>query len=91
MSVKVQIFYPEVRRLIPEKGEVWAQGRTVGECLEDLERRNPGVHPLLFNGNGALHRRVHVFVNAEGLQKAPMTQEVTDRDTLIIAVLASGG
>ncbi len=91
MAVKVQIFYPELRGLIDSPGEVWADGGTVGECLADLERRFPGVKRLLFNGHGVLHRRVYVFVNAEGMQKADMAKPVSDSDVIIIAVLASGG
>lgn len=87
----MQIFYPELRQLLGAGEEIRAEGTTVGECLADLGRRHPGVEKLLFNGHGALHRRVYVFVNAEGMQKAAMTQSLSENDVLIIAVLASGG
>ena len=91
MRVKVNIFYSELRRAIEEPGDVWADGTTVGECLEDLVRRHPGVEKLIFDSRGKLLKRVYVFVNAEGMQKAEFARPVSVSDELIVAVLASGG
>lgn len=91
MSVAVSIFYPELSRLIGGSEAVTAEGGTVGECLADLERRHPGVERLLFDSRGRLQKAVYVFVNAEGMSKADLSRNITDRDTLIVAVLATGG
>jgi molybdopterin converting factor small subunit len=91
MSVKVRIFYSELRAAIEEQGDVWVDGATVGECLKDLVKRHPGVERLMFDSRGRLLKRVYVFVNAEGMQKAEFARPVSDRDELIVAVLASGG
>lgn len=91
MSVAVSIFYPQLSRLIGGSEDVSAEGATVGECLADLERRHPGVERLLFDSRGRLQKPVYVFVNAEGMAKADLSQEVTERDRLIVAVLATGG
>lgn len=89
--VKVKIFYPELRRAIEDPGDVWVDGTTVGECLEDLVKRHPGVEKLMFDSRGKLLKRVYVFVNAEGMFKAEFARSVSDRDELIVAVLAAGG
>ena len=91
MSVKARAFYPALQRLFDDPDDVRVEGRTVGECLAELVRRYPGAEKLLFDSRGALLRNVHVFVNAEGLFKPEMTRPVTDKDQLIIAVLAIGG
>lgn len=91
MSVKVRLFYPALQTLLGNVSEAEVEGETVGECLADLARRHPGVEKLLFDSHGRLLKRVYVFVNAESTSKAESSKRVTDRDTLILAVLATGG
>lgn len=91
MSVRVKIFYPELRRLIDSPDEVRAQGVTVGECLDDLATRYPGAGELLFDERGGLRPPVYVFVNIEGMYKADLARTVGEQDELILAVLATGG
>ncbi|MCL5736258.1 MAG: MoaD/ThiS family protein [Actinobacteria bacterium] len=91
VSIKVEIFYPELRRLLGGSEEVRVEGGTVGECLDELIRQHPDVRRLLFDSRGHLLKKVYVYVNAEGLYKAEMSKPVRDTDVLIIAVLAAGG
>jgi molybdopterin converting factor small subunit len=90
-TVGVNIFYPELRRLIGSQNEVQVDGATVGECLQELVQRYPGADKLLFDQRGRLLKPVYVFVNAESMFKADLTQAVGDKDELILAVLATGG
>ena len=91
MSVKLQIFYPELQQLIKQPDNLAVEGKTVGECLSDLVRRYPASEKLLFNKQGQLLKHVYVYVNSEGFNKAEFTQPVADKDQLIIAVLITGG
>lgn len=91
MSVKVRVFHDELRRIVDRSGELRLEGSTVGECLDDLIRRYPEAKPLMFDSRGRLLKRFFVFVNQEGMTKADMARPVTDRDTLLLVVLASGG
>jgi len=91
VPVKVRLFYPALQQLLGGTGEVEVEGTTVGECLADLTRRQPGVDKLLFDSQGRLLKRVYVFVNAEGMTKADFSQVLAEGDVLIIAVLATGG
>ena len=91
MSVRLRLFYPALERLIGRPDDVWAEGATVGECLEDLVGRNPDARELLFDPRGVLLKSVYVFVNAESMFKAELTKPVSERDELIVAVLATGG
>ena len=63
----------------------------MGECLDDLVRRYPGADKLLFDARGALLKPVYVFVNAESMYKADLAKPVSEKDELIVAVLATGG
>jgi molybdopterin converting factor small subunit len=91
VSVRVRIFYPDLQRLLADSPETSVEGGTVGECLADLVMRYPGTEELLFDARGHLLKRVYVFVNAEGMYKAEFERPVTDKDVLILAVLATGG
>jgi hypothetical protein len=91
VSVKLQIFYPELQQLIKKPDNFAVEGKTVGECLSDLVKRYPAAEKLLFNQQGQLLKQVYVYVNSEGFNKAEFTQPVAEKDQLIIAVLITGG
>jgi len=91
MTVAVAIFYPDLKKLVGQTESLRLSGTTVGEALADLVHRFPDAEKLLFNTRGEFLRLVHVFVNHEGMRKAEMDRPLKDSDTLIIAVLASGG
>jgi len=91
VSPALSIFYPELSRLVGGSDEVWVDGTTVGECLADIIRRHPEAERLLFDRRGRLLKPVYVFVNAEGMAKAEMSQDVSEKDRLLVAVLATGG
>ncbi len=91
MSVRVKIFHEELRRAMGDPGEIRVEGSTVGECLKDLVRRYPGAEPFMFDSQGRLHKRFYVFVNQESMFKADFDRPVTDKDELILVVLATAG
>ena len=91
MSVRVKIFYTELQQAIDSPGEIRVEGATVGECLRDLVRRYPQAEPLMFDSNGELLKRFYVFVNQESMFKAGFDRPVTDKDELLLVVLAVAG
>lgn len=91
MGVRVKIFYPELRKQVANQSSVTVNGRTVGECLDDLVKRYPGAGKLIFNERGQLIGHVYVYVNFESAYKADLARPVSDRDELILAVLLTGG
>lgn len=91
MSVRVRVFYPELMRAAGDPDEIRVAGTTVGECLADLVRQYPDTEKLLFDARGRLHKTVYVFVNRESMFKAESSRPVSDKDELILAVLATGG
>lgn len=97
MSVRVKIFHTELQRIVGgpgvvgSPGEVRVEGTTVGECIGDFVRRYPEAERLMFDANGELLKRFYVFVNQEGLFKAEFDRPVTDKDELLLVVLATAG
>lgn len=91
MSIRVEIFYPRLRQLTGDPSELTLEGTTVGECIDELERRYPGTRGLLCDESGKFRRQVFVHVNAESASKPGPDTPVHDGDRLIIAALAVGG
>ncbi len=91
MSIKVKIFYPELQRLTGDSSSIRLEGKTVGECLQDLMRQFPGSKKLLLNDQGKLLKQVYVYVNTESMLKAEFSRPITETDELMIAVLITGG
>jgi molybdopterin converting factor small subunit len=61
---------------------------TVGEALDELERRWPGLRDRLCDGKTSLRRHIHVYVDQERAQlDAPL--EARSRVDVIAAI--SGG
>jgi hypothetical protein len=91
VSVRVKIFHAELKRIVDTPGEIRVEGTTVGECLADFVRRYPEAEPFMFDSQGRLLKRFHVFVNQESLAKVAFDQPVTDKDQLIFVALAVAG
>ena len=56
-----------LRTLTGSKDEVEATGATVGELIEDLERRHPGIRDRLLDEKG-VRRFVNIFVGDEDIR-----------------------
>jgi molybdopterin synthase sulfur carrier subunit len=67
MSVKVRIPTP-LRKHTGGKGEVAAEGTTIKEVLEHLERQFPGFRQSLYDENGTLRRFINVYLNDEDIR-----------------------
>ncbi len=92
MAVKVRIPTP-LRKLTNNQEEVSAEGATVAEVIEDLERNYPGLKERICDADGNLRRFVNIYVNDEDIRfKDNLTTAVKDGDELsIIPAIAGGG
>jgi len=91
MGIRVNIFYPKVQQYTNNQDVVEVDGKTVGECLNDLVKQFPSIEKWIFSKRGQLLEHVFVYVNAESTTKANLSDPVKESDTLIIAVLVTGG
>ncbi len=91
MPVKVRVGAVLQRRLGGSKN-VDAQGKTIREVLDDLDRRFPGFKGHIIAEGGQLHRFVSVFLNDEDiLFLGELDTPVKDGDSITILPSVAGG
>lgn len=92
MGVTISIPTP-LRRFTGERGEVQAEGATVGEVMKDLIRQHPGLERHLYGDDGSLRSFVNLFLNDEDVRfRERERTPVSSGDTLsIIPSIAGGG
>ena len=67
-------------------------GETVGEIIEGIARKFPGMETNLLDQDGSLHRFVNVYVNDEDVRYLDkMATAVMDGDELSILPAVAGG
>ncbi len=66
MAIKVRIPTP-LRTLTGGADEVSAEGATVAELIEDLEKRHPGIRERLLDEKG-VRRFINLFVGDEDIR-----------------------
>ena len=90
MSVKIKI-HPFLSQHTNNQDMVEVNGRTVGQCLEQLVDQFPELKPWLFEKNGKLNRLVEIYVNMESSYPEELAKPVKDGDELHIIIIISGG
>jgi molybdopterin synthase sulfur carrier subunit len=68
-----------------------ASGRTVGECLEELEEQFPGMKESLLDRQGHLLRVFGIYINSDGLHPVEMDTPVQGGDEIVILNFLMGG
>jgi len=66
-------------------------GRTVGECLESLEKRFPGIKEVLFDRQGKLLRIFGIYLDADGIYPVELDTPVPDDAEIVILNFLMGG
>ena len=81
-----------LQRFTKNQGEVYAEGVTVQEVLNDLERRFPGMRAQLCDDHGAIRRFVNLYLNSEDIRFLDGEKTaVQDGDELAIIPAVAGG
>jgi len=86
--MKVLIPSP-LRSYSGERSWVEAEGGTLGEVLDDLERQFPGIRFRMIDEQQRMRRHVRFFVN--GAQSFDLAQPMQATDELCIVQALSGG
>jgi len=72
--------------------EVTAEGKTVRELINDLERQYAGIKARLCDENGELRRFVNIFVNDEDIRFLQgLDTELKEGDEVSIVPAIAGG
>ena len=69
--------------------EVQAEGATLEELFEDLDRRYPGLRFRVIDEQGAIRPHIKVFVNRA--QAASLAAPLCARDEVLVVAALSGG
>ena len=91
MAVKVRIPTP-LRKHTGERAEVTAEGATIKEVLEDLDRQFPGFRKALYEEDGTLKRFINVYLNDEDIRYTggEITPVMAGNTVSIVPAIAGG-
>ena len=90
MSVNVHI-HTTHRQLTNGLKVVAVEGRTVGECLNQLTEQFPGMEKALFVNKGKLLNNVEVLLNHVSAYPNELVKPVKDGDKIYLIVMLAGG
>ncbi len=91
MSVILRVPY-SMRNLIGDVEETECVGNTIGECLDGLSEKFPGLKNKLQYEKGEINGSVLVFLNGKSIRSQKGTETpVKDGDEISIVPLAAGG
>jgi molybdopterin synthase sulfur carrier subunit len=90
MSTIVRIPTP-LRTLTGGQDEVSAEGRTVGELIENLEKKHPGIRDRLVDDKG-VRRFVNIYIGEEDIRFLDgLKTELKAGDAVSIVPAIAGG
>ena len=70
---------------------VEVNGSTVGECLNHLVKKFPGMKKQLFSKNSNLFENIIISINGESAYPEQLAKPVEDGDKLNIVFIIGGG
>jgi sulfur-carrier protein len=80
------------RSLTQQQSEASTAGSTVGEVLENLEKRFPGIGARVLDDKGAVRRYINIFHNDEDIRfLQQLATPVTQGDRITIVPAIAGG
>jgi sulfur-carrier protein len=91
MAVQVRVPTP-LRRFTAGAGEVQADGTSISQVIEDLERRHPGIRERLLDEKGDIRRFVNIYLNGDDIRfLESLNSKVKDGDDVSIVPAIAGG
>lgn len=91
MAVQVRIPSP-LLSLTNNQSEVEANGGSVKEVLEDLEKQFSGFKERLFDDGGSLRRFINIYINEEDIRFLDGEDtKINDGDEISIIPAIAGG
>jgi molybdopterin converting factor small subunit len=67
------------------------EGNTIGECLNGLIERFPGMQDALFDGKDKLKNQIEIYLNMQSAYPDELRRKVKDGDEIFITVMLAGG
>lgn len=90
MGVKVNIHKTQ-RDFTNGLDVVDVEGKTVGDCLDNLVKQFPAMKERLFDKKGKLLNWVEIYVNMESAFPEELAKPVKDGDEIYLTIMLAGG
>ena len=91
MAVRVRVPTP-LRRFTGGEGEVSADGASIRQVIEDLEKRHAGIRQRLLDDKGEIRRFVNIYLNGDDVRfLESLNSKVKDGDDISIVPAIAGG
>ena len=90
MSITLNI-HKTHRQCTQGQETVQVDGGTVGECLDVLIAKYPGMKEVLFSGEGKLKNQIEIYLNKESTYPNELRKKVQPGDEIYIIVMLAGG
>lgn len=71
------------------QSQLLAEGASLGEVLDDLDRRHPGLRFRVVDEHGAIRPHVRFFINRQ--PALALSHPLADGDELLVVGALSGG
>jgi molybdopterin synthase sulfur carrier subunit len=81
-----------LRRFTAGEGEVPADGASIRQVIEDLEKRHAGIRERLLDDKGEIRRFVNIYLNGDDVRfLESLNSKVKDGDDISIVPAIAGG
>ena len=90
MTIKLKV-HPYLRSFTGNLKVVEVDGKTVGECIDNLDARFAGIRQRLVNKHGNIESFWEIYINSENCTAKDLSNPVKDGDELAIIAIIAGG
>lgn len=90
MSIKINV-RPGMQHLANNRDVVEVNGKTVGECLDQMVEQFPDMKKELFDADGQVLNYIDIYVNGKSSYPEELAKPVQDGDELYILRAIGGG
>jgi molybdopterin converting factor small subunit len=90
VSININI-HKTHREFTDDQETLEVAGQTIGECVEDLIERYPGMKRAVFDAKGKLLSQIEIYLNMESAYPDELKKPVKDGDEIHIVVMLAGG
>lgn len=91
MGVTVRIPTP-LQKLTNNQSEITAEGATIKEMFDNVEKNYPGIKERLYSEEGELRRFINIYINEEDIRFLDSDNtKVKDGDVISVIPAIAGG
>ncbi len=82
-----------LRKFTKDQGTVEADGETVAELIEDLEKNYPGIKKRLLDEKGEIRKFINIYADEEDIRflQGKATKTKDKKEITIVPAIAGGG